>query len=212
MEVKQRIIKKSCDEYCKYGVRSVTMDELSLSLGMSKRTIYETFHDKKELVSEVTQYFNSVMKEKTENAIQSSPNVIAGVTSALRLFIEVSKTVNPLFFKDLKKYYPEAAKIIYAKNSVESFEVTNKLLSTGQEQGVFRKDLNAQLVSLFINKILFSIPENVEGIENIKYGDFEKDVLFAYLIGIATKEGGKLIIEEQEKYLSELPKVAILGL
>src|SRR6202000_2790704 len=53
MDVKERILSKAADLFMRYGIRSITMDEIASQLGISKKTIYQFFTDKDDLVSAV---------------------------------------------------------------------------------------------------------------------------------------------------------------
>lgn len=201
MTIKTKILEHAHGLFVKQGIRSVTMDELAQSMGMSKRTIYEQFKDKKELVKKVAEFFALSMKARTEDAIQQSDNVVEGVVRILLIFRDVMQNVTPSYFIDMKKHYPMAYEVIAQKNDIRNFDVTTKLVSDGQKQGIFRVEMNVDLVSKFMNTILFSGHENLKDVENLKFGEFERDVLFAYMTGISTEVGKLLIQEEQKKYL-----------
>lgn len=204
MLIKSKIIEQAHHLFTTQGIRSVTMDDLAHSLGMSKRTIYEQFTDKRQLVKEDAQYFARTMKESAERAIAEADNVIEGVNRILHLFRDVMQTVTPSYFMDMKKYYPLAYAVISQKNDIRDFDITNKLVINGQEQGIFRKEMNTNLVSVFMNTVLFSDNENIREVKNLKFGEFERDVLFAYLMGIATEDGKVLILKEQDKYFENM--------
>ena len=51
MEVKEYIVEEADKLFCQYGFKSVTMDDIAKHLGISKKTIYQHFSDKNELVN-----------------------------------------------------------------------------------------------------------------------------------------------------------------
>ncbi|HEX6193727.1 MAG TPA: helix-turn-helix domain-containing protein, partial [Chitinophagaceae bacterium] len=55
MDTKERIQNKAEELFMQFGIRSVSMDDIANNLGMSKKTVYQYFVDKDELVEAVVQ-------------------------------------------------------------------------------------------------------------------------------------------------------------
>lgn len=204
MTIEEKIIDRAHELFVKQGIRSVTMDELAQSLGMSKRTIYEHFEDKKTLVEEDAKRFHIFMKGETDRIINNADNVIQGVTRVMTFIKGMLQVVTPMYFADMKRYYPSAFEQISQKREMRKVDVTKVLVERGRDEGVFRNDINVELVSFFVNGVVLADHEIMCEISNLHYGDFERDVLFAYLIGIATDEGRHLIEKEQKEYFSQM--------
>ena len=209
MNVEEKVLKRAREVFVVKGIRSATMDELAQSLGMSKRTIYEHFPDKKALVQEEAIRFVAFMKEKTGNIIAEADNVIQGVTHIMTYVREMLKSISPLYFSDMKRYYPEAYALISKKKSIRRGDVTLLLLHRGVEEGIFRKDINFSLVAHFFTMVVLNDHQAMEGVDDLKHGDFERDVLFAYMEGIATDKGRKLIQLEKEDYFKQMPQYGV---
>ena len=204
MTVEEKILDRAHELFVKQGIKSVTMDELAQSLGMSKRTIYEYYGDKKTLVEEDAKRFHLQMKGETDRLITESDNIIQGVTQVLRFIKAMLQAVIPLYFADMKRYYPSAFEHITQKREMRKVDVTRVLVQRGVDEGVFRKDLNIELVAFFMNGIVLADHETMCEISLMRYGDYEKDVLFAYLSGIATDDGRALIEKEQAEYFTQM--------
>ena len=214
MNVEEKILDRAHELFVKQGIRSVTMDELAQSLGISKRTIYEHFVDKKTLVEEDALRFHLFLKGETDRLINEADNVIQGVTRVMQFVKGILQVVTSMYFADMKRYYPTAFEHISQKREMRKADVTKVLVKRGIDQGVFRSDVNVDLVSFFINGVVLADHEIMCEINGLKYGDFERDVIFAYLLGIATVKGRVLIKKETECYFSqmnmfgtEIPKV-----
>ncbi|MDA3853588.1 MAG: helix-turn-helix domain containing protein [Bacteroidales bacterium] len=204
MTVEEKIVDRAHDLFVIQGIRRVTMDELAQSLGISKRTIYEHFVDKKTLVEEDAKFFYAIMKRETDRIIEEADNVIQGVTGVLRFVKGMLQVVTPVYFTDMKRYYPTAFEHISQKREIRKLDVTKILVKRGIDQGVFRPDLNVELVTFFLNGIVLTDHEVIGEISGLKYGDFERDIIFAYLLGVATEKGRVLIAEETEIYFSQM--------
>ncbi len=211
MEVREKILIQAHELFAKEGIRSVTMDDLAQSLGMSKRTIYEHFKDKCELVKEDGKYFSLELKKGIECILVEADNIIQGIASMLHYINNVIMKVTPTYFTDMKKFYPLAYENLIGDPRVRDFSVTNEFVQKGVEQGIFKSDINVKLVSFFINKSFFREHDEVFEIEGVKLGDFEKDVMFAYFLGISTEKGKVLIEEEQAKYIERITTMRSLS-
>lgn len=204
MDVKAKILNKAHELFVKSGIRSVTMDEIALELGMSKRTIYEQFSDKKTLVEEDAKCFAAMMRGKTDDIINNADNVIHGIMGVLQFVQSMMSVVTPNYFIDMRRYYPDAFDQVSKHREMRKIDLTVKLVKRGIEEGMFRSDLNVDLAAFFINGVVLADHDSLCDIPNLKYGDFERDVLFAYLLGVSTPEGRQLIDEESVKYFSKM--------
>ena len=172
MSVEEKILDRAHELFVKQGIRSVTMDELAQSLGMSKRTIYEHFEDKKTLVEENAKRFHLYMKTETDKIINEADNVIQGVTRVMRFVKGMLQVVTPMYFADMKRYYPTAFEEIWEKREMRKSDISKVLIKRGVEEGVFRNDLNVDLVSFFVNGVMLADHEIMCEISGLCYGDF----------------------------------------
>src|SRR5215467_3938112 len=110
MENKERILQKATDLFMRYGIRSITMDEIAGQLGMSKKTIYQFFTDKDAMVEAVV---NEEMKRNEDGCRVYSveaENAVHEIFLAMDGLQEMLKTVNPQLMYELEKHHPAAYK------------------------------------------------------------------------------------------------------
>jgi AcrR family transcriptional regulator len=108
MEAKERILQKAHELFNRYGIRSVSMDEIAAQLGISKKTVYQYYADKDELVSAV---FNGIMSHNKEQCLkdrQIASNAIHEVFLAFDMVKEMFAEMNPAVLFDMEKYHPSA--------------------------------------------------------------------------------------------------------
>jgi len=194
MEVRDRILVESGLLFGKYGIKSMTMDSLAEELGISKRTIYECFKDKDTLLTEVIKYHKLQTNEEAHRLIEQSDNVIEALFRIIKMTIGQMMLINPSFFHDFKKYHPKVYKEITEPGSIRDFSITGKLLKTGIEQEVFRKDINLELVNRAVHA-LFDLFSQESCLVEAGYDRKEifDQVLIPYFRGISTKKGRKLL-------------------
>jgi AcrR family transcriptional regulator len=197
MEMRLRILKEAGILFSRYGLRSVTMDQISAELGISKRTLYEIFKDKDDLVSQSIEEGIKAHKAYCNKVILESDNVIEAIFNIGKLNYNLFSKINPLFFEDFKKYHFEIFKKINKNNGLRDFKITESLLHRGVNEGIFSDYLDLDLVNLFLHKMI-----DLTYLEEFsKYGDKKilASMFLPYLSGISTKKGEKLV----SKYLNK---------
>ena len=110
MDLKERIQAKSEELFKRYGIRSITMDEIASQLGISKKTIYHFYADKDDLVLDVVNGMLCYNKAGCLECIAASENAIHEKILASRRAQEMFANLNPVLISDLRRYYPQAFK------------------------------------------------------------------------------------------------------
>jgi len=185
-----RLLSESLRLFKKNGIRSVSMDDIAKELGMSKKTIYQYVENKTELIEKVLNY----LREKESTACLegdiSSMNAIDILLSASRNVSKQLKDLNPINSFELQKYYPMIWREFVVKKRDHVFEVIKQNFTQGIAEGIYRNDLNVDLVArLYIQKL--EDVHNPEFLESVNFG-FEKvfEVMFDnHIRGIANADG-----------------------
>jgi AcrR family transcriptional regulator len=193
-EYDNRIIDGAAELFRIYGIRAVTMDMIASHLGISKRTIYERFGDKDEMLFAVLNSMLIKQKEKIDSIIQSSPDIISAIFTLLDLGRDHAASMNPVIGSDLRKYHSKVLIRIKEKCDNPDYEGALKIILKGKEQGLFRKDIDDGIVSRFFTELKTVIGDNkVFPADEFGHRDLIKNVVINYVRGIATSEGIKLI-------------------
>ncbi len=194
MDTRLRILQEAGILFSKYGIRSITMDTIANELGISKRTLYETFKDKDDLVLNTIREGSKHHKAICQALIMKSENVIEAIFKVFAYNDDVFGKINTLFFQDLKKYHFKIFNEFKGKGDVRDFKVTEKLLRRGIAEGIFKSHLNISIVNPFVHKLVDIMhDEEFKKYSKEEVGD---SVIMPYLIGISTEKGRKLIEEQ----------------
>jgi AcrR family transcriptional regulator len=191
-----RIVAGAAELFRIYGIKAVTMDTIATHLGMSKRTIYERFGDKDELLFAVMKEMIRKQKEMVENILHSSSNVMEAIFTMLRISREHMASMNPLIGSDLRKYHDGVLQRIKATCDNPDHEGAKKMLKAGIEQGIFRDDIDIEIISRAVSGI-----GNLTGDtktfppEQFPQRDVIRNIMINYLRGISTAQGNSLIQE-----------------
>jgi AcrR family transcriptional regulator len=196
VDVRERIILESGQLFGKYGIRSMTMDALAEEMGISKRTIYERFKDKDTLLLEVITYYKNQTKEQAHALIDQSEHVIEALFRIMKITISQVAQMNPVFFHDFKKYHTKVFKDFAHPGDIRDYSITRRLIETGIQQEVFRKDVHVEIV----NRTLHTLFDLFGHDSHLVAEGFDRKQMFDHMIipffrGISTKKGRKLLEE-----------------
>ena len=199
-EIQERIIGEAGRLFAMYGIKSVTMDSLAEDMGISKRTIYESFKDKDTLLNDVIVFYQEQQHQLAHDIIENSENVVVALFKLVNGMISMMKQINPLLFHDLKKYHSHIYNKLLEKGDIRDHSMTCKILSQGIDQGIFRTDYNVDIVDLTLHELfnLFS-PESKLTREGYHRAELFNNIIIPYLRGIST-EKGRILIDEQEVF------------
>lgn len=184
--IKEQIMQTAFDLFSQYGIKSVSMDDISKSINTSKRTIYELFDDKETLLIESMQ-FNSnnlwLVLEKLEKESYSALEVI------LFFYEEVLKTprwYSRKFYDDLKRYpkakqQKEQQKADFSKKCIQLF-------NRGVKEGVFKVGVNIEIVAL-LAKEQSKMLKPSQAFSNYSCTEVFNTIIITFLRGVSTEKG-----------------------
>ena len=199
-ETKERIQSRAMDLFMKYGIRSVSMDDIAAQLGISKKTIYQYFADKNDLVLAVV---DEDIRDLQENCMKcgiNAGNAIEEIFLTMEMIQELLRNMNPMVLYDLQKFHFEAyKKWIEHKNNFLLVSIENNLRN-GIREGYYRPDLNVEVLSRFrLESMLIAF--NFEIFQPVKYNlvDVTLQILEHFLFGLVTEKGYALIVKYKQE-------------
>ena len=149
-ELRERIIDTAVEAFSAHGIKSITMDDIATSLGISKRTLYEVFSDKETLLEECILKGQKEGDEFLKNVLATSGNVLEVLLKCYQRSIEQFHATNKKFFEDIKKY-PKAYALMTNRHNQDSEETVN-FFKEGVKQGIFRDDVNFAIINLLVRE------------------------------------------------------------
>lgn len=194
MELKDRIIEEAIRSFMKFGIRHVTMDDIANNLAISKRTLYEVFKDKNELILTCMQYLTQLQEERNALIQAESTNVIDMMVRNMFEGIEAINKINPVFFSDLKKYYPQVWDQKHREHREKGMNHIHTQLRKGVNEGLFRKDIDIKIVAkLFHEQMNMIGDDQIFPKDEYNFADLFKNLVINFLRGISTRKGSDLI-------------------
>ncbi len=201
---KERIKTAAHELLMKYSIRSVSMDDIAASVGMSKKTLYHYYQDKDELVKSVVETVIGQNQCTCEGHIKAADNAIHEIFLALEMMVEMCKTMNPSVIYEMQKYHPEAYQRFHQHKTQFLLSHIHQNIERGIREELYRPDVNAEVMSRYRVESMF-IPFNPDFQRHLpKYTllDLEVQIITNFLFGLVSPKGHKLA----SKYMAEREK------
>ena len=201
MDNRERIIETAAELFKAHGIKSVTMDSIASELGMSKRTIYEIFADKDELLIGVLNSMAIRQKEIVKKVMEESENAIVAIFRLLEINRDHFQNTNPAFMSDIKKFHIDVLIKKADKCEMPDYRSNQEVIESGIKQKLFRKDLNPDLINRCLHVVFMSVMnQELFPYEQYTRREVMKAGVLNYLRGIATDEGVELINKLERKF------------
>ena len=183
------IIKSTSRLFMKYGIKSVTMDDVAKALSISKKTLYQYVNDKTDLVEKCV-FFLSNMFDKAHSNKSDERNVVEKYIDLYKEISSIIKENNHSFEYDLQKYYPQLFQSMKDSHRKLVMIRMTKDMEDGIEQGFFRSDLNIKkIVVLHILRIESLKDNDILQKYNYTLVDIIDEMFNYHFHAIATQKG-----------------------
>jgi AcrR family transcriptional regulator len=201
MITKQQILDESAELFKSYGLKSITMDDISSHLGISKKTLYQLIPEKNQMIEEliIQEYQN--LKLGFEQIASESSDVIEELIRFNIFIIQFLQQIQPVAIFDLKKYHHNLYQNWGLKFKEQIAQTIIQNLQLGKQANLYRANVNEPLIAKLhteridqmqnANKLWGNIADTREAI---------KEMTTFYLRGLITPEGEKLFNTHIEKF------------
>ena len=199
---KERILEKAHELFMRYGIRSVSMDDIAAQLGMSKKTLYHYYTDKEELVDAVL----STILENNRNECfadkQVASNAIHEIFLAFDMVQEMFSNMNPSIVFDLEKYHPAVYKKLQQHKKVFMYQMISQNIERGIKEELYRPEINVDTLTRFrIESMMLAFNSEIFPDNRTHLVAIQEEILEHFLYGLATGKGQKLIQKyKQQKH------------
>ncbi|WP_343854135.1 TetR/AcrR family transcriptional regulator [Algoriphagus jejuensis] len=187
---KTRILEIATEQFSRYGVRAVTMEDIARQGGISKKTIYQEFADKKDLVKETIELILEADRKKLNEILESEDGVIEHLVNMSKTVRERLQNMNPVVVFEVQKYFPEAWKIFEDFKVEVIMEDLVSVIEKGKKLGYFRPEIDSQILAKArINQISSMFEPENSSKSSLNLADEQTVLLDHFLHGIFTEEG-----------------------
>lgn len=200
MEQVRKVIDTAWGMFRRFGVRSVSMDDVAREMSISKKTLYRCFRDKNELISKTLDLDLQMIENKVDEIRAKENNPVRQVILIASFVSEYLKDINPSMLYDLQKYHPEIHShfLEYRQNTFIKKVVQN--LESGIELGYYRNDLDLNNTAQLYLCLMDHAPEILASGGTRNYSELYQQIIRYHLHAIATPKG----LAEAELFYNEI--------
>lgn len=206
-DTRGRIRSKASEMFMKWGVRSVSMDDIANGLGASKKTLYQYFSDKDELVDAVVEQIVAENQYLCDIDRMEAANAVEEIFKAMDMVEVMFRNMNPSILYDLQKYHPKAfARFLKHKNDY-LYSVVRSNLERGINEEFYRDDINVELLSRFrVESMMMFFNPEFFGRQKFNFAEVQQKIMEHFLFGVASLKGHKLILKYQQEREKKISK------
>ncbi|MDD2797616.1 MAG: TetR/AcrR family transcriptional regulator [Bacteroidales bacterium] len=195
------IINRVKEMYFRYGIKSVTMDDVARELSISKKTLYQHFSDKEQLVDAVVDQLLIEKIDIVDGLISGCSDAISEMFAIHQFMDKMSRDHSYAMENDLRKYYPALFNKIMSVKRERIFRIGKENIERGQQTGYYRPEVNAEMIAkTSLMRFESSMESCIFTCEELLSQDFFTEMLIYHVRGIATAKG----IKRLEEILAEL--------
>ena len=198
--MKDKILESVAGMFLKYGVRSVSMDDIAHEVTISKKTIYQHFVDKDDLVKQVTLLVLKDRQIEFDKIGEDAANAIEELSIMSKCIRKEFTELNPSLMYDVQKYHPEAWGLFlkHEKEVIEKSVIRN--LEQGITQGYYRPEIDVNVLGrLRVRQIHMSFDERLFPKKEFDFTEVQMQMFSHFVHGLLTEEGLALYKQYQSE-------------
>jgi len=201
MITKQLIINSAMKIFLAQGVKTVPLDRLAKDLRTSKRTIYQHFENKTELLKACLADYHTKIKKENQDIIDNSSDAIEAMGHLFQQILFRSSLVNPNFFNDIIHYYPGLLNESYKKTGNFAHQQLYDMAQWAIKDEIFIPDIDIEVATKTVLSLLKLLKDNTQ----FPVSEFSKErltfgILLPYMRGLCTAKGRGLLDKQEELY------------
>jgi AcrR family transcriptional regulator len=201
---RDKILKGAEGLFTKYGVRSISMDDIARHLSVSKKTLYQHFTDKEDIVTLV---FESVLSESRKEFEAIHHTADNAIDELAKLSVCLKKNVdeiNPSLLFDLQKYYPKAWAVWLEFKRMCIYDSIKRNLDQGIAEGFYRAEINTEIMSIVRMALIeTAFDDKTFSHDKFKMTEVQMQIFEHFVFGILTEKGRKQYQRCKEKNAPE---------
>ncbi len=200
------ILDRTIELFAEFGIRNLNMDDISRSLGISKKTLYQSVKSKEDLIEKLFYYDDMKWEKKMSKIKFEELNAIEGLIQvSLMVFEEMGKLDSKIKF-ELQKYYEPIFNQFMSRKQHQIFNQISQNLQQGIAEGLYRSDVNIELVAgLYVRNLVEMHKKDYCFVENITF-DQVFEVMFENHIRAISSPQGTSYFEKRKSEIVNLNK------
>ncbi len=186
----EKLVNIALEMFLYKGMKSVTMDEIAKEAGVSKKTLYEVFENKSNLVRMAIQKYMNELRDTFKSYADATQNAVDEVINGQKHFITQKRSLEQNSINELSKYYPEAYDEFLKFKNIELKKIIKDNIIRGQSEGHFREEISPDLLAEYRIISLFYLLQYLKTeLDLDSYLRMNDEITKNYLLGMTTMKG-----------------------
>ena len=184
------------------------MDDIARRAGISKKTLYQHFANKQEVVNDSVVWYKNQMTELCNATLNDAENAIEAMVRMMAYFDSMNKRINPMALFEMQRFFPDAYKIFRELLASKDVAMMKENILWGMKEGLYREDINAELLARYrLETSLLVLQPNLLVSDRNDLMSVALEIGEHFLYGIMTVKGEKLYHRYKEKYLKQASQI-----
>lgn len=190
METKSKILQQTFALIMKYGIKSVSMEDISRNIGISKKTIYQHFDSKKTLIKEVVADHIANDQIALRHIIDNATDAIDEMVLVAQHVLHFLRGMSPSMMFDTRKYYPTIWQMVENQHIGFFLDITRENILRGQKEGLYLTDINPEIVArIYVHQSLALSDETIFPLSTFTRSELYQAIVTYHIRGIMTDKG-----------------------
>ncbi len=208
MDALSKILTVAVESFRQYGFRTITMDDIARKAGISKKTLYQHFTSKPDVVLAAVTWHQEHIHNHLARIIEESENAVEGMVRVNAVLGQMFRQINPLSMLELQRYFPEAYAHFHEKQMLKDVVMIRENIIRGMEEGLYRQGMDADLLARYRLESCLVVFQPNSLVAQAHHPHLATVAIMEnFLYGLMTAKGERLYQKYCEKYLNEVPKI-----
>jgi AcrR family transcriptional regulator len=204
MEPLTKILSASAELFSQYGFKTITMDDIARRAGISKKTLYQHFANKPEVVQESVVWYKNNTSNSCAEVLKDSENAVEAMVKMLAFFDTMNKRINPMALFELQRFFPDAYAKFRELLAERDVAMIRDNMLQGIKEGYYRADINADLLARYrLETSLLILQPNLLVNDRNSLLSVALEIGEHFLYGIMTARGEELYQKYKAQYLKQ---------
>ncbi|MFM7768942.1 MAG: TetR/AcrR family transcriptional regulator [Bacteroidota bacterium] len=191
---KLHIVSETIQLFLKYGVKSLTMEEIARRLGISKKTLYTYVSDKEDLLLQAVTLFGKFEDTQLNEICSRGLNAIEESLEIKKWVMDMIKNIHPSVAYDIEKFHPSVYKRMKSARQEIVYRSIFQNIVKGQKEGLYRSDIEADILAkLYIGRMESIFDQDLFPSTNYDVSDVYMEWFIYHIHGMASEKGLKLL-------------------
>ncbi len=191
---KQHIISESILLFLKFGVKSLTMEDIARKLGISKKTLYTHVKDKEDLLLQAVILFGKFEDKQLNEICSRGLNAIDESLEIKKWVLDMIQNIHPSVAYDIEKFHPAVSKRMKVLRHENVYRSIFQNIVKGQKEGLYRADIHADILAkLYIGRMESIFDQELFPSSAYNVSDVYMEWFIYHIHGMATEKGLQLL-------------------